>query len=831
MKNLTLNDEIQKAVKIAQNIAKEYANAMFSGAHLLRALLHKDLSLRIYLQNAGKDFYFMEDWADVRIEQYPKSARNGEPVADDKVKAVLNEAENIRIKLSKDDIDLVCVFAALCTPGIAFTYEQLKTFPITVSEIIAENNEKKALNDLVGSPAESREKTTTSSVAIAKYCIDKLAAGREGKIDAVAARDQELRLIAEILGRRSKANVIITGEPGTGKTSLVNGLILNILKGDVPEKLAGTLVFELDPGAFIAGASYKGEAEDRMQSIIKELRQFDKVILFIDNIHYFTDKNGPAPGIANMLKSELSKGGLVVIGAVTSENYRKHIEPDESLCRLFEQVKLDEPDEATAARMIAMVTPYFEKHHSLTIANDVIMEAVRLAKRYLKERSLPDSAIDLIDRTMSAIKVMEQTSLKSIEAVKQELTAVNAKTEALTETNTLEEISRLQLQLKNKISPLLYSELAVEAEGGADAGLEKILDGLLIAAAVKRDKIEKADIAAVISSKTGIPLGKLQSNEKDRLENMEDLLKKRVIGQDNAIRAVCGAILESRSGLGKPGQPIGSFFFLGPTGTGKTELAKSLAEFMFNDESALIRFDMSEFKEEHSAALLYGAPPGYVGYEEGGLLVNKIRQKPYAVILFDEIEKAHPSVFDLFLQIMDEGKLHDRLGKEGDFSNAVILFTSNIGSDFVMENFNRNVVPAADDLMEIMTRHFRPEFLARLTEIVPFSPITAGMVYNIFSIHLNLLLKVLDKQGIALLVSEDAKQRLAAMGFTPKYGARPIQGVIRNQVRRPLSKMIIAGDLKKGDTIRLETDEADVLKWTTLPNVPEENSYVLSDKS
>jgi ATP-dependent Clp protease ATP-binding subunit ClpB len=320
-------------------------------------------------------------------------------------------------------------------------------------------------------------------------------------------------------------------------------------------------------------------------------------------------------------------------------------------------------------------------------------------------------------------------------------------------------------------------------------------------------------VAAVVAGKTGIPLGKIQSQEKEKLMQMDELLKKRVVGQDHAIKSICEAILESRSGLSKPGQPIGSFFFLGPTGTGKTELAKSLAELLFNDENALIRFDMSEFKEEHSAALLYGAPPGYVGYEEGGMLVNKIRQKPYAVVLFDEIEKAHPSVFDLFLQIMDEGKLHDRLGKEGDFSNAVILFTSNIGSDFTVKSFNRNVIPKSTELMEIMSGHFRPEFLGRLTEIVPFSPITEKIVVNIFSIHLKHLLKTLQLQGIELVVTDKAREHLASSGFSPVYGARPIQGVIRSQIRKPLSRMIVAGELQRGDSITLDLDESKNIIW------------------
>jgi ATP-dependent Clp protease ATP-binding subunit ClpA len=389
------------------------------------------------------------------------------------------------------------------------------------------------------------------------------------------------------------------------------------------------------------------------------------------------------------------------------------------------------------------------------------------------------------------------------------------------EKEIIKELKWFYANTKNKVSSILFSQ--VEEEKGVDhletAGeikshLENLLSKLLNLTDTKKEHIEKADVAAVVSHKTGIPLGKLQAEERDKLMNMESILKKRVVGQDHGLKAVCEAILESRSGLSRPGQPIGSFFLLGPTGTGKTELAKSLAEFLFNDENSMIRFDMSEFKEEHSAALLYGAPPGYVGYEEGGMLVNKIRQQPYAVVLFDEIEKAHPSVFDLFLQILDEGKLHDRLGKEGDFSNSVVLFTSNVGSDFVIDSFGKGEIPKSTELMEIMGRYFRPEFLARLTEIVPFSPITEQIVVNIFNIQLNNFMKILNKQGIQLEVSDNAKEYLAKTGFTPKYGARPISGVIRNQIRRPLSKKIIAGELAKGDTVKLDIDAENNLVWS-----------------
>lgn len=816
-----LSQEVKRSIQIAQALAKENSNSNFSAAHLLLASLHKELPLRQYLENAGKDFYFMEDWAEVRIESYPKASKVETPTGDEKILQLFEEAENIRIKLAKDEIDLISILGSICTPGIAFSYDQLKTFPITISEIMSENLANNELTNALNTKKIDNKQKNVNSGALAKFCIDKTALARDGKLEQIIGRDKEVRMISEILGRRSKPNVIITGDPGVGKTAMVNGFVLLITEGKVPENIKNAHVFELETGAFIAGASYKGEAEDRMKSIINDIKQYEKAILFIDNIHTLLDKNGATPGLSNILKPELSKGDLTVIGITTNENYRKHIESDETFNRLFELLKIEEPDENTAARMLNITVPYFEQHHKVKLADGVVLESVRLAKRYMKERSLPDSAIDLIDRTMSAIKMMSETSAEGISSIEQELSKLQEQKTKLSEEDQLKELQWIAQLLKSKLSSVLLSqlenntdELKISTSEELQNHLNRILSKLKELSNIKRDTIEKTDLAAIVALKTGIPLGKLQAQEKEKLMNMDELLKKRVVGQDHAVKAVCEAILESRSGLSKPGQPIGSFFLLGPTGTGKTELAKSLAEFLFNDENSIIRFDMSEFKEEHSAALLYGAPPGYVGYEEGGMLVNKIRQQPYAVVLFDEIEKAHPSVFDLFLQIMDEGKLHDRLGKEGDFSNAVILFTSNVGSDFIVESFGKKVIPSTTELMEIMTRYFRPEFLARLTEIVPFSPITEEIVLNIFQIQLNNFIKILNLQGIDLVVEAKAKEYLAKSGFTPKYGARPISGVIRNQIRQPLSKKIISGEIKKGDKVNLSIDSNNELIWS-----------------
>ncbi|GEO04167.1 ATPase AAA [Adhaeribacter aerolatus] len=815
--------ELNRSIQIAQSIAREYQHANFSPAHLLRALLHEEIGVTKFLKSIDKEVPYLREWAEVRIENYPKASRGvSDPTGDDRIVAVLDEADTIRLKLGQDNLDPLCVLAALSKPNVAFTKEQLKTFPLTADDILDTSVENALIQEAVATIANSKNGTMgangqekAGAKSLHKFCIDKTSLAKEGKIDPIIGRDRETRMMIEILGRRTKPNVLIVGEPGVGKTALVDGFALSIIADNVPTHLQKSFLYELDTGALVAGASYKGEVEDRLKSIIKELKALDKAILFIDEIHTFLDSSGPVgSGAANLLKPELARGEITVIGATTNDEYREFIEPEQAFNRRFEVLRVEEPDVVTATRMLQTLIPFYEQHHNIAVADGAAEEAVTLARRYVKDRRLPDAAIDLLDRTMAAIRMADETSAKELASLKDKLVSLN---EGLLAMADLRWFNR---ELNNRISPILLSQLE-EADSDEEldtpealfAHLTNTLDLLQTLSLNKKGQVDKIDLAAVVAHKTGIPLGKIQTKERDKLLGMEEILQQRVIGQDQAIKVISEAILESRSGLTKPGQPIGSFFFLGPTGTGKTELAKSLADFLFNDETAMIRFDMSEFKEEHSAALLYGAPPGYVGYKEGGLLVNKIREKPYAVLLFDEVEKAHPSVFDVFLQILDEGKLHDRLGKEGDFSNAVILFTSNIGSNFIVERFEEGELPASGELMEIMSRHFRPEFLARVTEIVPFAPITESNVVKIFNIHLKKLIDTLTKQGITLSISDEARQSLALAGFNPRYGARPLTGVIRNQLRRPISRMIIAGKVGRGSHLTLKIKENQELVW------------------
>ncbi|MBP6624986.1 MAG: ATP-dependent Clp protease ATP-binding subunit, partial [Chitinophagaceae bacterium] len=739
LNSLVLTEEVKQVLHIARQFAKENMHSTFSPAHLLRGLLHKDLPLLKKLEAEGIDVYYIEEWSEIRIESYPKgSSFSDMPNADKEAEAVFREADNIRLKINRDEIDLEVLLISCVTPGVGFNYEQLKTLPLSSFMLLDKIQSQGGLKvaDPSSKAATAGGAASTAKIdALSKYCVHKTQLAREGKLQPIIGRDKEIRQMCEILSRKSKSNVLIMGEPGVGKSALLDGFALAVIHNKVPVNLRDTEIYEIDNGALIAGAQYKGEIDDRLRKIIQEITSLDKGILFIDELHTLLDKQNPNAGAASVLKPELSKGLLTMVGTTTVDEFRKSIEKDEALNRRFEGIKIEEPDTSVAEKMIADLVKVYENHHGLTLHEKVVPEAVRLAKRFIKERRLPDAAIDLIDRTLAVTKMMVDTGSHDVADLKTRLAEMK-------QDASEDRLQWFYLEIQHSLSPVLLARLNEEGEfkklpdaNAMIVHLEKILDELEKASLEPKSQVEVADLAAVVANKTGIPIGKVQTKEKERLINMEKHLGERVVGQDHALKTVSEAILESRSGLNKSGQPIASFFFLGPTGTGKTELAKSMAEFLFQDENSIIRFDMSEFKEEHSAALLYGAPPGYVGYEEGGMLVNKIRQQPYAIVLFDEIEKAHPSVFDIFLQVLDEGKMHDRLGKEGDFSNAVILFTSNIGAEQIIESFGKGIVPKSDDMLEKMSNFFRPEFLARITEIIPFAPISEQNVVKIFTIH------------------------------------------------------------------------------------------------
>ena len=818
---INLDDSVKIALNIAQAVARENANEYYTPSHLLKALLHKEVGLRDFVLSIGKDLGYLEEWADVHIEQCPKSTQLSEIKPSEKIDSLFRAADDVRIELGLFDINPICVLAALTKPGVAYSSDQLKSFPILEKDIrsIYYSNEPSGNSPVP--MTESSVPVSNPSSFLTKYCME-LTAAATNSLHPVINRDRENRMIMEILGSRTKSNVLIVGDAGVGKTALVYGLAWDIVNHKVPSFLEGARIFELDNASLIAGATYKGEIEDRLKNILKELRGIDNAILFVDEIHVLLDSRQGNSGAGNVLKPELSHGNLTVIGATTIDEYRKIIEPDHAFNRRFEVIQINEPDMKSAIQMLHSVQKQYVDYHQVKISEDAVAECVRLAKRYVKDRRLPDSAIGLLDMTLSAIKMVNETGKKDTENLLEKLNEIEqGKMEPIEKE---EELSGLIFMMHNKLSPILLGVIPDEADVQELQKYEELvsylrnaLNAILQFTEKKIEEVGVYEVAAVVASKTGIPIGKIQSQEKERLLNMEEYLRRRVVGQDRALKTLTDAILESRSGMNKPGQPIGSFFLLGPTGTGKTELAKALAETLFNDEKSMIRFDMSEFKEEHSAALLYGAPPGYVGYEEGGMLVNKIRQQPYAVVLFDEIEKAHPSVYDIFLQIMDEGKLHDRLGKEGDFSNSIILFTSNVGSEWLTKQLESGNVPTTNQIMEVMGQYFRPEFLARLSEIVPFSPISEDILLKIFDIQFNGVKKLLDKQGISIIISDDARKMLAHKGFTPKYGARQVAGVIRNYLRRPISRLIIKEELCQGKTLEVGLDEQNELTLNVHP--------------
>ncbi|MBQ2025800.1 MAG: ATP-dependent Clp protease ATP-binding subunit [Paludibacteraceae bacterium] len=725
---------------IATSYAVENCSHEIAPAHLFKAILHKEAGLVSFIETElDKDYFYMQEWVDVQMSLAPKAARPGSTLhLSEESQAVYNQAEEYRLRFGLAETNAVCLLASLVTPGVGFTFEQLKTLPLSATEICDAMHVTTAATGVQNNSNANAPYSAKTGNAIQKYCIDKTQLAANGQLGIVIGFEEEMAVMYQVLGRKTKSNLLITGESGVGKTALINGFVLQLQAGTVPAFLQGAKAFELDLTALAAQASYKGEIDDRFKKLLAELNTQKNAVLIIESIDKLFDKQGMMYGAATMLKQALSQGTLLLLATASVDGYTKNIETDKELLNKFEKITIEEPNAQLCEKIITGALAPYQTFHGLTAGQEVVTEAIRLAKRYLTERALPDSAFDLIDRTMAWVKIQNQNT-----------------------------------------------------------------------------QVEPAHLFEVVAKKTGIPLGKVQGSERNRLINAEDTLKQRVVGQDHAVKTVLDAIFESRSGLTKKGQPMGSFFFLGPTGTGKTELSKALASFLFQDESSLIRFDMSEFKEEHSVALLYGAPPGYVGYEEGGLLVNKIRQKPYSVVLFDEIEKAHKSVFDLFLQILDEGKLHDRLGRVGDFSNALILFTSNIGSEFIAKAFAAGKMPQNNQLMDIMQGHFRPEFLGRLTEIVPFSPITEQTVTRIFDIHLKGLLNLLVEQNITLQMTDEVKRTIAMKGYNPQYGARPILGIIRKELRNPLSKLIISGEIKAGDTVQVSIQDDNTVFKTT----------------
>lgn len=852
LNNFTIKS--QEAVQQAIQLVQKNNQQVIEPVHLLKAVIMTGESVTNFLfQKLDVNIQNLNMVLDRQIESYPKVS-GGEPYLSSESNAVLQKAIDYSSKMGDQYVSLEHIILALLT--VKSTASQiLKDAGVT------ENGLSKAIEELRKGNKVTSQSAEDTYESLSKYAINLNERARSGKLDPVIGRDDEIRRVLQILSRRTKNNPILIGEPGVGKTAIAEGLAHRIVRGDVPENLKSKQIFSLDMGALIAGAKYKGEFEERLKSVVNEVTKSDgEIILFIDEIHTLVGagKSDGAMDAANILKPALARGELRSIGATTLDEYQKYFEKDKALERRFQVVMVEEPDELDTISILRGLKEKYENHHKVRIKDDAIISAVQLSSRYITDRFLPDKAIDLMDEAAARLRLQVDSVPESLDEVSRRIKQLEIEREAIKRENDKTKLEQLNKEIANlkeeekkqkaqwesekeQINKIQQNKIDIEnlkfeadkAEREGDYGkvaeirygklqakeeeikeIQAKLHTMQGAAAMIKEEVDSDDIADVVSRWTGIPVNKMMQSEKDKLLRLEDELHTRVIGQEEAISAIADAVRRSRAGLQDPKRPIGSFIFLGTTGVGKTELAKALAEYLFDDENMMTRIDMSEYQEKFSATRLIGAPPGYVGYDEGGQLTEAIRRKPYSVVLFDEIEKAHPDVFNILLQVLDDGRLTDNKGRVVNFKNAIIIMTSNMGSSLIRDSFEKitpdNREQVIDEtriqVLELLKKTIRPEFLNRIDEIIMFTPLNEEEIRKIVGLQLNSVKKMLANNGVALNFTEPAIDFLSDAGYDSQFGARPVKRAIQKYVLNELSKEILGMKIDKNRPIIIDRD-------------------------